>query len=109
MTVAIKEDGDDDDDWHRHITYAVTVANPSKAAKLAMRDSCARSQCSTVRSELECCKVDLEVGELVVVHDDDIDPITSRPGIISQRLIFHLTASDWIPVRKLHEQLAGAL
>ncbi|WP_166298592.1 hypothetical protein [Bradyrhizobium sp. 2S1] len=80
VTVAIKEDGDDDDDGYRHITYAVAVANPSKAAKLAMRDSVAKG--AVLNRPLEAGMLQslgLEAGELAVVHDDDIDPITSRP------------------------------
>ncbi|MGY2983808.1 hypothetical protein [Bradyrhizobium sp. USDA 4508] len=81
VTVAIKEDGDDDDDdEHRHITYAVAVADQRKAVKLALKDSGAKA--AMVNCPLEdgmLQTLGLEPGELIVVHDDEIDPITVRP------------------------------
>ncbi len=79
VTVAIKEGGDDDDE-HRHITYAVAVADQRKAVKLALKDSGAKAavvNCPVEDGMLQT--LGLETGELIVVHDDEIDPITVRP------------------------------
>ncbi|MGY3530838.1 hypothetical protein ACVILK_005373 [Bradyrhizobium embrapense] len=78
VTVAIKED--DEDDEYRHITYAVAVADQRKAVKLALKDSGAKAvmvNCPLENGMLQT--LGLEPGELIVVHDDEIDPIHGRP------------------------------
>ncbi|MCA1398953.1 hypothetical protein I6F38_22230 [Bradyrhizobium sp. BRP56] len=55
VTVAIKKDGDDDEEY-RQVTYAAAVADSIQAVQLTIEDSGATPQCSTSRLDLKCCK-----------------------------------------------------
>ncbi|WP_375779340.1 hypothetical protein ACE103_10480 [Bradyrhizobium sp. ma5] len=79
VTVAIfKEDSDDEE--FRHVTYAVAVANPKEAVKLTLKDSGAKAaMLNGPIEEQQLQRLGVEPGELIVVHDDEIDPIISRP------------------------------
>ncbi|MCP1846775.1 MULTISPECIES: hypothetical protein [unclassified Bradyrhizobium] len=77
MTVAIKKDGEEE---YRHITYAVAVVDQIEAVQLAIEDSDANAAMVNCPIEEELLQqLDVRPGELIVVHDDEIDPITSQP------------------------------
>ncbi|MGY3530856.1 MULTISPECIES: hypothetical protein [Bradyrhizobium] len=77
VTVAIKQDGDEE---YRHMTYAVAVADPSEAVHLPIEDSGANAamlNCPIEAGMLQ--SLGLEPGELIMIHDDKVDPIPPRP------------------------------
>nr|QIG95497.1 hypothetical protein G6P99_25905 [Bradyrhizobium sp. 6(2017)] len=79
VTVAIfKEDSDDEE--FRHITYAVAVTDPAEAVKLTLKDCGAKAamlNCPLEEEQLQ--RLGVEPGKLIVIHDDEIDPIISHP------------------------------
>ncbi|MGY3530808.1 MULTISPECIES: hypothetical protein [Bradyrhizobium] len=78
LTVAVpKEDGDDDE--FRHITYVVAVADPAEAVKMTIAESGAKAamlNCPIEEEQLQ--RLGVKPGRLMVVHDEQIDPLMSR-------------------------------
>ncbi|MGY4403914.1 hypothetical protein [Bradyrhizobium sp. USDA 3315] len=79
ITVALFKEGGDDEEY-RHITYAVAVADPAEAVRMIIEDSGAKAamlNCPIEERQLQ--KLGVKPGEFMVVHDEDIGPIISRP------------------------------
>ncbi|WFU54473.1 hypothetical protein QA639_33275 [Bradyrhizobium pachyrhizi] len=79
VTVAIEEDGDDDEAF-RHVTYAVATDDPAEAVKLSLKDSGAKAtmvNCPLEEEQLQ--RLGLQPGELIALHRDEVDPIIPRP------------------------------
>nr|QIG99681.1 hypothetical protein G6P99_38905 [Bradyrhizobium sp. 6(2017)] len=80
VTVAIfKKDRDDDEDF-RHVTYAVAVTDLAEAVKLTLKDCGAKAamlNCPIEKEQLQ--RLGVEPGELIAIHDDEVDPIIPRP------------------------------
>ncbi|WFU54506.1 hypothetical protein QA639_33590 [Bradyrhizobium pachyrhizi] len=78
MTVAIKKDGDDDEEC-RQVTYAV-VADQIEAVQLTIEDSGANAAMLNFPLGPEMLQsLGLRPGELIILHDSEIDPITLHP------------------------------
>ncbi|MCA6104058.1 hypothetical protein J6525_37420 [Bradyrhizobium sp. WSM 4400] len=79
VTVALSRKGGDDEEY-RHITYAVAVADPGEAAKMIIEDSGAKAamlNCPIEEGQLQMLGV--KPGEFIVVSDEEVGPIISRP------------------------------
>ncbi|MCP1758815.1 MULTISPECIES: hypothetical protein [Bradyrhizobium] len=55
VTVAIKKDGDDDEEY-RQVTYAAAVADSIQAVQLTIEDSGANAPMLNFPLDLKCCK-----------------------------------------------------
>ncbi|UGY25625.1 MULTISPECIES: hypothetical protein [Bradyrhizobium] len=84
VTVSVlKEDGHDDEDF-RHITYVVALADPADAVRMTIAECGAKAAMLTCPiDEKQLPRPGLKPGELLVVQDDEINPIISRPRRIS--------------------------
>ncbi|WP_456854835.1 hypothetical protein [Bradyrhizobium sp. USDA 4501] len=79
MTVAIKKDGDDDEEC-RQVTYAVAIADQIEAVQLTIEDSGANAAMLNFPLGPEMLQsLGLRPGKLIILHDSEIDPITLRP------------------------------
>ncbi|MHC2338183.1 hypothetical protein ACVIW0_007472 [Bradyrhizobium sp. USDA 4454] len=80
VTVALFKKDSDDDEEYRHVTYVVAVADPSEAVRRTVADCGAKAamlNCPIEKEQLQ--RLGLEPGELMAIHDDEIDPIPLRP------------------------------
>ncbi|MGY3530792.1 MULTISPECIES: hypothetical protein [Bradyrhizobium] len=78
VTVAFFKEGDDGE--YRHITYAVAIADPAEAVKMIIKDSGAKAamlNCPIEEGKLQMLGV--KPGEFIVVSDEEVGPIISRP------------------------------
>ncbi|WP_085967262.1 hypothetical protein [Bradyrhizobium elkanii] len=79
VTVAIKKDVDDDEEY-RQVTYAAAVADSIQAVQLTIEDSGANAPMLNFPLGPEMLqRLGLRPGELTILHDSVIDPITLRP------------------------------
>ena len=75
VTVAVLKD----DGKIGHTTYAVAIADPTEAVNAALKTSA--GEAAVVNRELgeEAIKnLGLKAGEVLAIHDDESDPITTR-------------------------------
>jgi hypothetical protein len=80
VTVAVFKEEVDDDEAFRHITYVVAVADPAEAMRMTLADCGAKAAMLNCPIEEEqLLRLGVKPGELVIVHEDAIGPIISRP------------------------------
>ncbi|BBB96593.1 hypothetical protein AB7M47_002462 [Bradyrhizobium elkanii] len=80
VTVAVFKEEVDDDEAFRHITYVVAVADPAEAVRMTLADCGAKAAMLNCPIEEEqLLRLGVKPSELVIVHEDAIGPIISRP------------------------------